>query len=525
MLIVVGWVSDAVFLMMLSIRHLLGRAVRRRGRATGQPAVTAGGAHAAIRGPVRELEAGEGRRSLPVLPSGALPLTDPAPRGRPVAQDGPYADADTADEPDSPPARALSARVLRVLGGDECIGRGTGADAATTMPQAGAAPDAQVQLARAKGSLRAWLWGEQGAAGEYLLASQSVTVGRDPGSDIVLSDLTVSREHATLKYGDGSWWLLPGVTANGTWLNGRLVQPGERVRVADGGRLRFGLHTQLRMLVPATSVEPAMRFVAAAYTTPGAKMDNSDAHLATERLLIVADGVSDRPFPRVASWTAVREIADTPPELPLPEVIDRVNGTVLEPGNNALQLKGMATTLDLVRLRRDETRGWRVEGAHLGDGQVLLQDSFGIRKLTREDTAGGRLAAVDPARAVRLAADPEFNRLTCAVGFAPQVDPELWWVHADREQRLVLTTDGLVSALGTDDICEVLRHSRQDTPAAVADLLIRLAIQADAADNVTIIVADIAGSDEGVGGAPSPVAVGEERWPSSLSGHRDAASG
>ncbi len=524
MLIVVGWVSDAVFLMMLSIRHLLGRAVRGRGRAAGQAAVTSGGSPAAICGAVREMEAGEGHRAVPVLPSGALPLTDPALRGRPVVPDGPYADADTAEEPDSPPVRALPGRVLRALG-DECMGSGTGPDGATTMPRAGTALDAEVQLARANGSLRAWLWGEQGAAGEFLLASQSVTVGRDPGSDIVLSDLTVSREHATLKYGDGSWWLLPGVTANGTWLNGRLIQPGERVRVDDGGRLRFGLHTQLRMLVPATFVEPAMRFVAAAYTTPGAKIDNSDAHLATERLLTVADGVSDRPCPRIASWTAVREIADTPPELPLPEVIDRVNGTVLELGSNALQLKGMATTLDLVRLRRDETRGWRVEGAHLGDGQVLLQDSFGIRKLTREDTAGGRLAAVDPARAVRLAADPEFNRLTSAVGFARQVDPELWWVHADREQRLVLTTDGLVSALGTDDICEVLRHSRQDTPAVVAGLLIRLAIQADAPDNVTIIVADIAGSDGCVDGAPSPVAVGEERWRSSLSGLPDAGSG
>ncbi len=510
---------------MLSIRHLLGRAARRRSRAAGQAAATSGGSHTtAIRGPAGETDAGDCHGSVPVIPSGALPLTDPAPQGQQGVEDGPYADADTAEEPDSPPARALPRTVLRALGSDEGIG-GTEADAGTTTAQAGTALDPEVQLERAKGSLRAWLWGEQGAAGEFLLASQSVTVGRDPGSDIVLSDLTVSREHATLKYGDGSWWLLPGVTANGTWLNGRLIQPGERVPVGDGGRLRFGLHTQLRMLVPATSVEPAMRFVAAAHTTPGAKTDNSDAHLATERLLTVADGVSDRPSPRIASWTAVRQIADAPPELPLPAVIDRVNGTVLELGNDVLQLKGMATTLDLVRLRRDETRGWRVEGAHIGDGQVLLQDSFGIRKLTREDTAGGRLAAVDPARAVRLAADPEFNRLTSAVGFARQVDPELWWVRADREQRLVLTTDGLVSALGTDDICEVLRHSREDTPAVVADLLIRLAIKADAADNVTIIVADIAGSDGCVDDAPSPAAVGEWRWPSSLSGHPDAASG
>lgn len=313
---------------------------------------------------------------------------------------------------------------------------------------------------RGKDSQRAWLWGEQGVAGEFLLASPSVTVGRDPDCGIVLTDLTISREHATLDYGDGGWWLLAGVTSNGTWLNGRLVQPGERVPAGNGDRLRFGLHTQLRMLVPSPPGEPAMRFIAAARTAPGARAASQDAQLATERLLLVT--------------------AD-----------------------------GMAAALDLVRLRRDETRGWRVEGAHIGDGQVLLQDSLGIRQVTRAaaggrqaGTASGRLAAVGPAWAQNLAADPEVSRLTSAAGvarpagFGRPAEPDLWWLQAGCEQRLVLAAGGLLRALGVDGICAALRRSRADAPAVVADKLIRMAVKAGALDNVTLIVADLACPDE-----------------------------
>jgi hypothetical protein len=100
------------------------------------------------------------------------------------------------------------------------------------------------------GSVFAWLWGEQGQAGEYLLASRSVTVGRGPGSDIVLHDRTVSREHARFEYDGSQWWLLPVGSAGPTWVNGQPLAPGQRLPVTDGDRLRFGFHTQLRLLVP-----------------------------------------------------------------------------------------------------------------------------------------------------------------------------------------------------------------------------------------------------------------------------------
>jgi pSer/pThr/pTyr-binding forkhead associated (FHA) protein len=105
----------------------------------------------------------------------------------------------------------------------------------------------------ARRSLLAWLWGEQGVAGEYLLGSRSVIIGRDPGSDIVLGDPTVSREHARIEHRDGQWWLVPLGTTGRTWINGRRIAAGQRHAVRDGDRLRFGFHTQVQMLVPSAS--------------------------------------------------------------------------------------------------------------------------------------------------------------------------------------------------------------------------------------------------------------------------------
>jgi FHA domain len=166
-----------------------------------------------------------------------------------LAVDGPYADMDTIDEPD---AAALATRAgagpARVAAKDPS-GAGRTAPAASAARGTGGGRPAAPPPGSG-GSALAWLWGEQGQAGEYLLASRSVTVGRDPGSDIVLHDRTVSREHARFEYDGGQWWLLPAGAAGPTWVNGQPLAPGQRRQVTDGDRLRFGFHTQLRLLVP-----------------------------------------------------------------------------------------------------------------------------------------------------------------------------------------------------------------------------------------------------------------------------------
>lgn len=164
------------------------------------------------------------------------------------ADHGPYADADTVDELD---AVAASRPGPAPAGGEAGQGPPGAGSSAAAAPEAGADwPDAARPPGHG-GPVLAWLWGEQGQAGEYLLASNSVTVGHDPGSDVVLTDPTVSGEHAKIEHCEGQWWLQTADSAGPTWVNGQPVEPGQRLPVTDGDRLRFGYHTQFRLLVPS----------------------------------------------------------------------------------------------------------------------------------------------------------------------------------------------------------------------------------------------------------------------------------
>jgi FHA domain len=176
------------------------------------------------------------------------------PNGR--AERGPYADADTIDELDAVVAGQTGSAPPGAEPGQGPSGAepgqgpsGAGSAGAVAAPDAG--PDWPDAARRPGGPLLAWLWGEQGQAGEYLLVSNSVTVGRDPGSGVVLTDATVSHEHAMIEYCEGQWWLRSADSAGPTWVNGQPVEPGQRVPVTDGDRLRFGFHTQFRLLVPS----------------------------------------------------------------------------------------------------------------------------------------------------------------------------------------------------------------------------------------------------------------------------------
>ncbi len=46
-----------------------------------------------------------------------------------------------------------------------------------------------------------------------------ITLGRDPGCDVPLTDDTISTRHAQLKYHHGQWWLEDLASMNGTTLN------------------------------------------------------------------------------------------------------------------------------------------------------------------------------------------------------------------------------------------------------------------------------------------------------------------
>ncbi len=79
--------------------------------------------------------------------------------------------------------------------------------------------------------------------GEYMLDGKfEVTVGRDPGCDIVVNNVAVSRHHCTIRDVKRKWTLFDEDSSNGTYVNGQKVS--EHV-LNHNDRVVLGKHTLL----------------------------------------------------------------------------------------------------------------------------------------------------------------------------------------------------------------------------------------------------------------------------------------
>ncbi len=75
------------------------------------------------------------------------------------------------------------------------------------------------------------------AGARYALDADLVSLGRDPGSDIFLDDITVSRRHAEVRRQGARYWIRDVGSLNGTYVNRRLVDDGE---LNEGDEVQVG---------------------------------------------------------------------------------------------------------------------------------------------------------------------------------------------------------------------------------------------------------------------------------------------
>lgn len=83
----------------------------------------------------------------------------------------------------------------------------------------------------------------------FELAGDRVTVGRHPDSDVFLDDITVSRRHVVLEFGQAGHILCDVGSLNGTYING--IRTDGEVRLHSGDELQIG---KFKMLYLVASV-------------------------------------------------------------------------------------------------------------------------------------------------------------------------------------------------------------------------------------------------------------------------------
>jgi uncharacterized protein YegL len=74
------------------------------------------------------------------------------------------------------------------------------------------------------------------------LDSVSVSIGRDPGNDIVIPRESISSLHATIDYKNGYYYLEDLRSTNGTRLNDKPLEENSPVRLKSGDKIHFAIY-------------------------------------------------------------------------------------------------------------------------------------------------------------------------------------------------------------------------------------------------------------------------------------------
>ncbi len=77
------------------------------------------------------------------------------------------------------------------------------------------------------------------------ILGRNIEIARGKGSDIKLSDSSISRSHAQISYDGVNFYIEDMNSKNGTMVNGQRILPGERTQIENGAEIGVGSNTSL----------------------------------------------------------------------------------------------------------------------------------------------------------------------------------------------------------------------------------------------------------------------------------------
>jgi serine/threonine protein phosphatase PrpC len=213
-------------------------------------------------------------------------------------------------------------------------------------------------------------------------------------------------------------------------------------------------------------------------------------------LLAVSDGMGGAEGGAVASALVVETLARSLAEAPIDEAPERALHGAIERAHRAVwdesQRKGqrghrrMGATLTAVLLRHDAA--WFAE---VGDSRAYLLREGRVLQLTHDQSMAQVLMDANLLAAEEVETSPLRNVILQAMGHQLEVQPAIGKVRIRERDALVLCSDGLSSVVSGEEIRDVVAGSLRLDVAA--ERLVRLANDRGGPDNVTVVVAGLAG--------------------------------
>ena len=228
---------------------------------------------------------------------------------------------------------------------------------------------------------------------------------------------------------------------------------------------------------------------------------NEDSLRACEDLsfFMLADGVGGNRSGEIASQSALdaleKFVRHNPPEWlgSRDEVfryfraaVNYVNQFIIKLSEAKPQYAGMATTLTLAYIRDDE-----MNVANVGDSRVYQAHGDMIQQITDDHTYVNDLVKMGAITKEEAHLHARKNVITRAIGANANNEPDCFSVPVERDDRILLCSDGLYDEVDDDTILSTL--VRSDDIKACASELVLMANQNGGNDNISVICFDLEG--------------------------------
>ena len=218
---------------------------------------------------------------------------------------------------------------------------------------------------------------------------------------------------------------------------------------------------------------------------------NEDSLIVSPPLFVVADGMGGHKAGDVASEVAVKTLSALAPTIPdvdlLGRAVESANHAVITEAQKA-GCEGMGTTMTACVVQGD-----KLAIAHVGDSRAYLLHTGKLQQLTRDHSWVADMVDQGKLSQEEARTHPNRSVITRALGSDPFMQPDLYEVTASEGDRLLLCSDGLTSMVDDGSIQAMLARIRD--PQRCAAALVNEAIANGGADNITVIVVDITGTD------------------------------
>ncbi len=218
------------------------------------------------------------------------------------------------------------------------------------------------------------------------------------------------------------------------------------------------------------------------------RADNEDSGYASERLLVIADGMGGAAAGEIASSETLHVIRQLDRDLDV-DAIDALDRAVNDANKRLAEIiardpsvEGMGTTLDAMLWD-----GEKFAFAHIGDSRVYRLRRGELEQISTDHTFVQSLideGRISPAEA---RVHPHRSLILRAMLGRDDNGADLSWVQPVLGDRYLLCSDGLSDMVEDRAIARALAAETIDMAATD---LIRLALEGGGVDNVTVVIAE-----------------------------------